>query len=235
MKRLFPRTGITAANTAIVLLATGGAVTAKQVSIACKGVDVRVAAANRETASRVCENVREDLQTLANCHLIQSSPIEISIVPELSHPLGDGCVAIADCQLNKLEITDPDLMQGVIAANEIYRRIPVSLLFDSLVTHELTHLLVGQSNRLQGKATDHEYMAYAMQMDRLPDEWRQLFLDEIPNPESVERERINSFMLVFDPNKFAAYTWLHFSKPNNGCSQFKRLLDGEDTFHYDLE
>ncbi|MBR9651841.1 hypothetical protein IT775_11990 [Thalassobius aquimarinus] len=167
---------------------------------------------------------------LAACHLPQREPVLISVVEKVQHPLGTDCVAFADCTTQEIELTAPDFLPRNGRDGDVFTRIPTAEMFESLIAHELTHLLVHQSHPDRVNEINQEYMAYAMQLQSLAPETRMLFLDRIEVADPQDTSRINLFFMNTAPSLFAAHAWAHFSAPANGCAHFKRILDGEASF-----
>lgn len=198
--------------------------------IACPNPAIRVDAPDGETADLVCESSEKALQNLAACHLPQRTPVLISVVDQVRHPLGNDCVAFADCTTQVIQVTAPDFIPRTVEDGDVFTRIPAREMFASLIAHELTHLLIHQSHPDDVNEMDHEYMAYAMQIQSLAPQSRRIFLDQTAGTDPQDTSRINAFFMSANPSLFASHVWAHFSAPGNGCDHFKRILDGEASF-----
>lgn len=201
-------------------------------TLICDTPGVQVEAADRTLAQTVCDNAQTALRQIAQCNLTLQSPISIHLVDKIVHPLGQNCLAYANCKTSRIEVTEPAALAQIVAKNKVYSQVPANELLLGLITHELTHLLIDQSNPKGQNTTDHEYMAYVMQMHSYAPETRQIFLDQVDLSNGVDPMRINAFFMMAVPTNFAAYAWAHFSLPENGCAHFQRLLSGQATFHY---
>lgn len=198
--------------------------------VACPNPAIRVEAPDGETADLVCESSQKALQNLAACHLPLRAPVLISVVEQVRHPLGNDCIAFADCTTQVIQVTAPDFIPRTVEDGDVFPRIPAREMFASLITHELTHLLIQQSHPDGVSEMDHEYMAYAMQLQSLVSETQQLFRNLTAGTDPQDTSRINAFFMTANPSLFAAHVWAHFSAPGNGCDHFKRILDGEASF-----
>lgn len=196
----------------------------------CANPDIRVEAPDEATAGQVCDSSEKALLQLAACHLPLREQVTIAVVEKVRHPADYDCFAFADCTTENIEVTDPRIIPEITLKDGIYQKIPVGYLFDSLIVHELTHLLIHQSHQDRISETDHEYMAYAMQLQSLPPASRQVFLDQIDPADPIDPARINSFLMMSNPTLFAGLAWAHFSAPENGCAHFERIMNGDATF-----
>lgn len=200
-----------------------------QVTLQCPNAKISVTANTAATAQRVCETVTQALPALSACHLPLQRQFHIQVVKNLSHPLSGNCLAIADCTDQIIKITAPDALPGVLKPSSVYTLFPTEALFDSLLVHELTHLLISQQPDPPRTVTDHEYMAYVMQMQTLPPHLRQNILDLIADSPQVQRQRLNVFLVLAKPLRFAAFAWKYHNTVGNGCDFFRRLLTHQDT------
>lgn len=217
---------------ALLLVALAGPVGATSAEpVLCPSIDISVQGADEALTDQICGGAERALTALDSCHLTQAQPISISVLPEVIHPTtGMHCLALANCIDQSIQVTHPDFIAAAVTANPVYSQIPTEDLFISLIAHELTHLLISQTTAANLNPTDHEYMAYAMQISSLPAASRQVLLDQVRDPTAVNPGWINDFILNFKPTLFAAYVWLNFSRSENGCAQFQRLMDREITF-----
>jgi hypothetical protein len=221
-----------AANWRTVLLGAAAALVvaapALAEPLACPTEGLTVEAADPVLAARVCGIAAGALGTLASCHLPQRRPILIEIVARIEHSDVE-CLGAYDCRSARLRVTAPAALPEPDDSSSPFLSLPPDELFASLVTHELTHAMLDQQDCAAGDCiAAHEYMAYAMQMQALSPSSRQIVLDAAPGVAGVVLpERLNDFIALAAPDTFAAWAWLHFSTPGNGCAFFARLLSGE--------
>lgn len=201
----------------------------------CANPDIRAEAPDDATAALACDSAQKALRQLAACHLPLREPVTVTIVDKVRHPADHDCIAFADCTTQTVEVTAPRMIPEVTVKNGVYEKIPAEQLFESLIVHELTHLLIHQSHPDRIHETDHEYMAYAMQLQSLPPKARQVFLDQVDPTLPFDPARINQFYLMAQPTLFAGLAWMHFAAPENGCAHFERILTGRATFRIRAE
>ncbi|WP_175566881.1 DUF6639 family protein [Rhodovulum sp. ES.010] len=202
--------------------------------MACPGDPlISVVAASDELAFRVCETVARVRPALAACHLRQVRALAIDVVPKITHP-NAGCIAQYDCRDERTAATDPAALPDVLGPDSIRRRIAPEALFDSLIVHELVHAFLDQSDcQRQPCLTEHEYIAYALQIDTLNPADRRAILESHRITDPADPRRLNDFMLAAAPDHFAQAVWLHFSQPGNGCAFVGDLVRGVRTLRVD--
>ncbi|WP_319823753.1 DUF6639 family protein [Thalassovita sp.] len=198
----------------------------------CDTSAIRVTATTETLARSVCVGAENALRQLGQCSLALKQPVTIQLVEQVVHPFGYDCFAYADCESASIQLSEPTTLAEAVAANEIYSEVPIDQMFEGLIAHELTHLVVNQIIPEGLSRVDHEYMAYVMQMQSYPPQTRQIFLNKIDATQKADPMRINSFFMRARPTLFAAYAWAHFSQAENGCAHFQRLLSGKTTFNY---
>jgi len=76
----------------------------------------------------------------------------------------------------------------------------------------------------------YEYPAYALQIESLPSNVRDKFLETINNRAGRGDLLFNDYILFFDPFFFAARAYEHFKASANGCAYLLGLLEGEVAF-----
>jgi hypothetical protein len=116
-----------------------------------------------------------------------------------------------------------------LARGTPYDELPRIDFYRSLIVHEIIHGAMHQN--LKRAATSHaayEYPAYALQIESLPSNVRDAFLqssigDRVGRDNSV----FNDTVLFFDPFYFAARAYKHFKTSPDGCANLTALLDGE--------
>ena len=103
--------------------------------------------------------------------------------------------------------------------------IPPEEVFESLVAHEMTHVFVaGMAPAGQINRSGQEYMAYAMQLQALPDASRQAITGAFNIRRPVETDALGDTIMDVAPMVFAARVWAHFSDQGNGCAFFADLI-----------
>jgi hypothetical protein len=87
---------------------------------------------------------------------------------------------------------------------------------------------------LQRRLASHaeaEYPAYALQIESLPPDVRDRFLQSFDQAAAkADTFLFNDVVLSADPFFFAASAYSHFKALGNGCGHFRALLAGEARF-----
>jgi len=95
----------------------------------------------------------------------------------------------------------------------------------------LTHALYFQTTSSQPQCrAANEYIASSMQITFLTEESRNDFLADFQPLRDGSLDRFNEFVLAMDPLAFSMNAYLHFIRPENGCSFIRRVISGEVTF-----
>lgn len=180
-------------------------------------------------AARVCAAVARARPPLAACHLTQARPLTVHAVAGLTHP-NAACMGIYDCRDDSIAVSSPAALSELVAPGSIWARIAPEALFDSLIVHELAHAFLDQAD-CKGETcdADHEYIAYALQIDSLSPADRATVLEGHKLRLPIDPIRLNDFTALAAPGQFAQGAWLHFSAPGHGCAFVKKLIEGTDT------
>ncbi|MBV1867453.1 MAG: hypothetical protein KUG69_06055, partial [Marinosulfonomonas sp.] len=183
-------------------------------------------------AERVCAEAVAAAERLAACNIPQRFAINLQVVDRIAHA-EEICLGSYMPGEKVLKITSPNQFSAVIDPDNIFSQIPTLELFDSLIVHELTHALVDQQP-YKGKQCleNQEYMAYAMQLEAMSPASRKILIDAAGGGIEVTRERLNAFIAIAAPSKFAAWSWIHFSAPQNGCDFVGKLVSGKTTLKF---
>lgn len=196
----------------------------------CADTNFQVEAGTPELKETLCEIVPEIRDDLGTCGLKQHRPLTVEVVDDVSHPMGS-CIAYFDCEYDLIRLTNPDLFQTVLDDTSPYARLPAEITMKAILTHELAHALATQSageHRLD--MVDQEYIAAAMELDSMEQEWRQVLLDaslvSLPPSEGL----IDIWFYGFAPRKFGVSAWNHFRQPEHGCQLIRRMVAGEVSF-----
>ena len=222
-------------NERVLYAATLGVLTlhpdiALAVTLTCPEQNITVEAPNTTLANRVCSVATKSQKSLASCHLLQS---EHYIIEASSHlpPEFDDCFGIYHCDDNLVQVLDPDALSEAIRRTGTFSSLPVDVLFDSLLVHEISHVLAYQSSLGSPRTTaEVEYIAYAMQLESLPAEARDKLVSNHPVARPVSLMGLNDVILSFSPEVFAVKAWTHFRTEGNGCDFIRSILEQKAIF-----
>jgi hypothetical protein len=211
--------------------AMNGATPGGPVQLHCEVDGIVVAAPRIEDARLACvvsEAVDGRLRALG-LHIAKDVRIEITeeldIAPE-------ACVAFYSTETRELQVLTVDCLADQPGRAKAFPSMRADLLFESLIVHELVHAYVEQSSgdRFLPRLA-HEYLAYAIQLDALPDAERDRVLAKAGVGDRVELGGINEAVLGLSPLRFAALAWLHFTREGGDAAVVARVLDGSLTFN----
>lgn len=195
----------------------------------CDGGMVAVQAPNTDLQGHLCEAAPRIVTQLGHCGLIQTRPLRIDVVDELSHEIGN-CLAWFDCDQDTIKVTDPSRYGDVIEKGSPYAGLPADVLLESALTHELAHALISQTAaHREVSLIDHEYIAAALELELMDPDWRNVLLSSAPVSLPPKTGLIDIWIYGLAPRKFATNAWQHFSLPENGCALVRRIVEGEAT------
>jgi len=192
----------------------------------CESANVTVTAPRLSLAHSVCDNVEETLSLLEQCDLALPDPVKITVLDDLPN-VSHACFGFYECDGNRISIRSPDSIAEVSGQSALYMGLDPNTVFDSIVTHEVSHAAFAQSSRGDAEClANHEYVAYVMQMWSLPPAVRGRIVERFGQDELVDSLRLNELVAVMAPAKFAALAWQHFNEDGNGCDFVKDLTTG---------
>ncbi len=216
----------------LICILPSGAATAEQ-GTRCDDFDIRVIAPDTELEDQICAAVLRGKSLLESCHLVQIHPLVIRVRREGAQ---SGLLAHFNPQKDQIVLPPPRALAENLAKESAYRVIPTDHLYDSFVVHELAHAFFAKTKcGLETCRAGHEYIAYAMQLDSLPEKSRALFLAEVPSQGNVDFDKFSDFYHDLMPESFAVDAWRHFSEPGHGCEFIGDILSGEVSFSSDYE
>ena len=198
--------------------------------VECRGHDFIVAGADDALLPKLCDLAYDTRDALLGCGLEQRRPLTIELVDSLSHPMGS-CLAEFDCAYDTIRIVNPARYPSLLDAENAYAGLPEEVTLKALVSHEMAHALVYQgagAGRIE--MVDQEYIAAAMELELMADDWRDVFISAAPVDLPPKEGLIDIWIYGFAPRKFAVNAWQHFRLPENGCDLIHRLAIGEESF-----
>ena len=192
----------------------------------CEGANVSVTAPTLPLAHSVCDSVEETLSLLGQCDLALSDRVKITILDDLPN-VSHACFGFYECDSNRILIRSPESIARVSGQSALYVGLDANTVFDSIVSHEVSHAAFAQSACRDAEClANHEYVAYVMQMWSLPPAIRGEIVERFGQVEPVDPMRINELIAVMAPAKFAALAWQHFNEDGNGCDFIQDLATG---------
>lgn len=196
----------------------------------CPDRDIAVTSTSPESAALACNFAMQAKKRIVACGLDQSRPIQVFIEDWIEHDFAD-CLATYNCSDDVIRVTDPVSLSDRLEEEDSYRVLPVTVLFQALISHEMAHALLEQSSPGTDLAfVDHEYVAAAMELDILDQEWREALIDAAPVSLPPKAELISALIYAIDPRKFATNAWRFFNADPDGCERIRRIAAGDFSF-----
>jgi hypothetical protein len=178
-----------------------------------------------------CSAAGQALHLLGSCGISLRRPLQVEIASEVRHPFNGAILGLLDTKKERVLITRetnvPSLVEGTPVA-----ALPLRDFYRSLIVHEVVHGVVHQN--LKRRLVSHaqaEYPAYALQIESLPPDARDRFLQAFDRAATrADTFLFNDVVLFGDPFFFAASAYEHFKALGNGCQHLRALLSGEARF-----
>lgn len=107
-----------------------------------------------------------------------------------------------------------------------FRMSMCQAMWQSFVAHEVAHA-VAQANFqvLKPSLEAHEYIAYVVQLETLPEALRQELLEAFDNSAFQHEKQISQIFLQMDPEVFAVKAYRHYVAQTDPRAFFQRLLN----------
>ena len=196
----------------------------------CAGPDVEVTAELPEDRAATCAAASWALEQLGRCDLSLGTTLHISIQDHVRQTLGRPVFGLYDPYRKRVLVTRPSNVRALVEDTP-YASLRADAFYKSLVIHEVVHGVLHQN--LTRPAMSHaayEYPAYALQIESLPPDVRDAFLQSFDATALRSATVFNDAVLMFDPYFFAARAYYHFKAAADGCEYLRELTGGTADF-----
>jgi Family of unknown function (DUF6639) len=184
---------------------------AERGTFSCPDPLIRVTTDEAALVQRVCKTAAQAQIRFEALGLTHNEQITIVIAEDIDGPPGH-CVALYDTDSETLKILPEDRLADAPGRLRPFPRMRAHIIFDSLIVHELAHAYLEQTAAgIEISRLAHEYLAYALQLDALPDAQRIRILNAENVTRPVALTDFSEALLSFYPANYAAMAWLHFS------------------------
>jgi hypothetical protein len=196
----------------------------------CPGISVDVTAASPDERHLACSAAGDAIQLLARCGIKPRQALHVQTLSEVRHPFGGAIFGFFDTKREKILVTQEANIASLVKDTP-YAALPQRDFYRSLIVHEVVHGIMHQN--LKRPASTHaayEYPAYALQIESLNPQVRDMFLRSFDKHTVETASLFSDPILFFDPYYFAARAYQHFKASMNGCAHLTALLEGEVAF-----
>jgi hypothetical protein len=196
----------------------------------CADAPVNVTAESAGERHLACSAANDALQLLARCQISLRRPLHVHIMREVRHAFSGAIFGLFDTKQERVLVTQFANIPSLVRDTP-YSELPQREFYKSLIVHEVIHGVMHQN--LERPATSHaayEYPAYALQIESLPSNVRDQFLQSFDQKAIKADALFSDAVLHFDPFFFAARAYQHFKASADGCSHLHALLEGEVAF-----
>jgi hypothetical protein len=196
----------------------------------CPAVPIEVKASSADEHRLACLAGRDALQLLGRCGIAPKRVLRLEILSEVSRPFSGPIFGMFDIAHERVLLTREANIPRLIEDTP-YAGLPPRDFYKSLVVHEIVHGVMHQN--LTRKVTTHaayEYPAYALQLESLPADVRDVFLRSFDQTALKSNTLFNDSVLFFDPYIFAARAYHHYANAPDACANITNLLKGEVVF-----
>lgn len=201
------------------------------VQLQCPDAPVEVIAPSDDERRLACSAASHALELLGRCGISLRRPLHVEIRNEVRHPFNGPILGLLDVKLERVLITREANVPALVKDTPV-AKLPLRDFYRSLIVHEVVHGVMHQN--LKRPLTSHaeaEYPAYALQIESLPPDVRDRFLQSFDQAATKANTFLfNDVVLSGDPFVFAASAYEHFNALGNGCGNLRSLLTGEARF-----
>jgi hypothetical protein len=171
------------------------------------------------------------LLLLGRCGISARRPLRVEITGEVRHPFNGAILGLLDIKRNRVLVTQEANVPSLVEDTPV-AKLPSRYFYRSLIVHEVVHGVMHQNLKRQWKSrAAAEYPAYALQIESLPPDVRNLFLQSFGQTAAkADTFLFNDVVLHADPFFFAARAYRHFKALGYGCEHLRALLVGEAHF-----
>lgn len=197
----------------------------------CQSTPITVSAKDLHDARRACDIALATDTRLRALGLEITEPVVIEVTEDLD--VGQGvCVGLYSTREKKLQVLPMECLEDQPGRSGAFPAMSADVLFESVIIHELTHAYVDQhsSGHFLPRIA-HEYLAYAVQLDALPENERMRILDKAGVAVPFAFDTINEALLNFAPLNFAAKAWVHFDAEGGDAALVERIIRGDLLFN----
>ncbi len=201
----------------------------------CTETPIEITAPSSEDRDFICRAAADALRLVGRCGIAPRWTLHLETMPEVRHPLGRVVLGLLDTKRQRILVTQAASLAPLLEETP-YAALPARAFYRSLIVHEVVHAVMDQN--LKRPASTHaayEYPAYALQIESLDPEDRDLFLASFDQAAQVSDALFNDVVLFFDPYLFAARAYRHFKASADGCARLNGLLQGDVPFIVSLE
>lgn len=199
--------------------------------VSCHSGAFSVSAEDRQEADLACAIIEKTHARLAQLGFEMLEPARVEITSALDVAQGV-CVGLYNAMEKKLQILSRSCLQDQTAHSIGFAEMDTDLLFETVLVHELVHAHIDQhsSGRFLPRVA-HEYLAYSIQLDLLPETDRTRILDKAQIAAPIVFDEISASLLQFSPIHFAAMAWMHFDQEGADSDLVDRILRGDLMFN----
>ena len=191
----------------------------------CGVPKITVAADDANTARTVCTLASETDTRLLSLGLQLSEPIQIEITSALEAPQ-DVCVALYNPQRKKIQVLPLECLGDQHGRAITFPGMDAETYFESLIIHEMVHAYIDQTPKGPFLTTlAQEYLAYAIQIDALPESIRDVVIAKAAIEELVNFRDIRKSTLDQSPVRFSVLSWLHFKEAGGDAVMVNRVVE----------
>ena len=159
----------------------------------CPGISVDVTAASSDERRLACLAAGDAIQLLARCGIKPRQAVHVQILSEVRHPFGGVILGFFDPKRDKVFVSQEANIPSLVKDTP-YASLPQRDFYKSLIVHEVVHGIMHQN--LKRPASTHaayEYPAYALQIESLTPQFRNMFL------QSFDKRTVETVRLFSDP------------------------------------
>lgn len=190
----------------------------------CPQAPALVAGATATDLADVCRGVQSALAFFASHGIQATESLSIEVTDKLPPEAGPSAAGCYIAQKRRVYVVPYDAFRknktwfGVAIDRSLYR---------ALAAHEAAHAVAGCSFRIPNPTIQaQEYLAYAAMFSTMAPALRDKALRATRTQGFDDIERFTPMLYMFDPMRFGAEAWRHFSKAPDQAAVLRAVLEG---------
>lgn len=191
----------------------------------CPGEAAAVSGANDADLADICQGVADALTFLAKHGVRPTEPVSIEVTPAIPAEAGPTAAGCYIEQRRRVYLVPYGVFRqykdwfGVGIDRAVYR---------SLAAHEAAHAVTACNFRIPNPTIQaKEYLAYVTMFSAMPAALRQRALHATPTEGFDSLDRFKPMLYLFDPMRFGAEAYRHFSTAADPSALIQSILSGQ--------
>ncbi len=173
----------------------------------------------------ICEGVTSAKELLAACGL-EAGLLEITVSDTMPEFCGAPAHALYDARTDRIRIASLRECVSNTSEGGLFASIGEAPAYRSIAAHETTHAILHAHGIEPWQWIGNKYVAAVAQYSALEPDDRIVLLGAANAAGPIAADRINGLLYAVAPDRFAAFSWLHFASLEDPCAFIRDILSG---------